>query len=61
MFELMYGRPPFMASDPYEIFEMILKTKMKFPKDFDKDSKSLIKHLCAHDLSKRYGNLVNGV
>lgn len=24
MYELMYGRPPFMANDPMEIFDMIL-------------------------------------
>lgn len=61
MYELMYGRPPFMAQDPYQIFEMILHQKLKFPVGFDKAAKSLIKHLTAHDLSKRFGNLVNGV
>ena len=40
---------------------MALNEKMKFPREFDKDAKSLVKHLCAHDISARYGNLVNGV
>jgi protein kinase A len=40
---------------------MVLNEKMRFPKDFDKDAKSLVKHLCEHDQSKRYGNLVDGV
>jgi protein kinase A len=34
---------------------------MKFPREFDKDAKSLVKHLCAHDISSRYGNMVGGV
>jgi protein kinase A len=37
-----------------------LKGKIKFPRNFDKDAKSLIKHLLVADLSKRYGNLKNG-
>jgi protein kinase A len=61
IYELLYGRPPFMANDPYEIFQMILKEKLKFPRDFDKNAKSLIKKLCDHDLSKRIGNLKDGV
>jgi len=40
---------------------MVLKDKLKFPRDFDKSAKSLIKKLCQHDLSLRYGNLKNGV
>jgi len=38
-----------------------LKGKLKFPKNFDTGAKSLIKHLLVADLSKRYGNLKNGV
>jgi len=61
IYEMMYGRPPFMSNDTYALFQMTLKEKIKFPKDFDADAKSLIKHLCKHDLSERYGNLINGV
>ena len=50
-----------MSNDTYALFQMTLKEKIKFPKDFDVDAKSLIKHLCKHDLSERYGNLINGV
>ena len=39
----------------------ILKCKLKFPKHFDPDAKSLVKHLIVKDLSKRYGNLKNGI
>jgi len=61
LYELLYGRPPFMANDPYEIFQMVLKEKIKFTRDFDKHGKSLVKKLCDHDLSKRLGNLRGGV
>ena len=38
-----------------------MKGKIKFPKDFDKDAKSLIKHLLDPDVTKRYGCLKDGV
>ena len=40
---------------------MTLKQKILFPKTFDVAAKSLIKKLCKHDLSARYGNLHGGV
>lgn len=49
-----------MHKDTYEIFKMTLKNKIPFPAGFPSDAKSLIRHLTKHDLSKRYGNLVNG-
>jgi len=60
LYELLIGQPPFMASDPCKIFEMTLNQQLKFTKNFDSDAKSLIKKLCNHDLSKRYGNMKNG-
>lgn len=61
IFEMMMGQCPFMHDDPFEIFKMIVQTKIVFPRDFDKSAKSLIRHLTDHDLSKRYGNLKYGV
>ena len=61
LYELLVGRPPFMAVDTYEIFEMTLKKKILFPKEFDSAAKSLIKKLCKTELSERYGNLYKGV
>lgn len=60
IYEMLVGRPPFMHSDVYEIFKMVLKQKIKFPNGFPSDAKSLVKHLTVHDLSKRFGNLING-
>lgn len=50
-----------MADDSYEIFQMTIHNKIKFPREFDSAAKSLIKKLTKHDLSERYGNLVKGV
>ena len=61
IYELLVGRPPFMAEDSYEIFQMTINNKIKFPREFDSAAKSLIKKLTKHDLSERYGNLVKGV
>ena len=61
IYELIMGRPPFMHADTYEIFKMTIREKIPFCAGFPSDAKSLIKHLTMHDLSKRYGNLVNGV
>lgn len=39
----------------------IIRGNLKFPRTFDKDGRSLVKHLLVSDLSKRYGNLKNGL
>ena len=61
LYEMLSGIDPFMDDDVMKIYENILKRKLEFSSVFDNDSKSLIKHLCEPDLSKRYGNLKNGV
>lgn len=61
IYEMNAGIDPFTDDDPMEIYQKILKGKIKFPKDFDKNCKSLVKHLLVSDLSKRFGNLKNGV
>ena len=43
-----------------EIYQKILKGKVKFPRSFDKGAKSLVKHLLVADLTKRFGNLKGG-
>jgi len=60
IYEMLAGIDPFTDEDPMAIYQKILKGKIKFPRNFDKDGKSLVKHLLVADLSKRYGNLKNG-
>eukprot|EP00826_Nyctotherus_ovalis_P033679 TRINITY_DN2741_c0_g1_i5.p1 TRINITY_DN2741_c0_g1~~TRINITY_DN2741_c0_g1_i5.p1 ORF type:complete len:246 (-),score=64.65 TRINITY_DN2741_c0_g1_i5:144-881(-) len=61
LYEMMVGIDPFADEDPMAIYQKILKGKVRFPKDFDTNGKSLIKHLLQVDVTKRYGNLKNGV
>ena len=61
LYEMICGIDPFSDEDPLKIYENILERKIKFSSDFDDNSRSLIKHLLEPDLSKRYGNLQNGV
>jgi serine/threonine protein kinase len=60
LYEMIAGIDPFADNDPLSIYQNILKGKLHFPKSFDSDAKSLVKHLLVNDLSKRYGNLKNG-
>ena len=61
MYELATGKPPFMHNDTFELLRMVLKETISFPNGFHSDLKSLIRHLTQHDLSRRFGNLINGV
>merc|ERR1711981_1227929 len=61
LYEMIAGIDPFSDEDPMAIYQKILKGKILFPKGFDRDAKSLVKHLLVADLSKRYGNLKRGV
>lgn len=60
-YEMIAGIDPFNDEDPMAIYQKILKGKVKFPRDFDKNCKSLVKHLLVADVSKRYGCLKKGV
>ena len=61
IYEMIAGIPPFNDEDPMGIYQKIIKCKVKFPSSFPSNAKSLVKHLLVIDLSKRYGNLKNGV
>lgn len=61
IYEMLAGIDPFSDDDPMAIYQKILKGKVRFPRNFDKSAKSLVKHLLVADLSKRFGNLRNGV
>lgn len=54
------GIDPFTDEDPMIIYQNILRGKVKFPKDFDKDVKSIVKQLLVADVSRRLGMLKNG-
>lgn len=60
LYEMMVGQPPFVDDDPMEIYKQILAGKVTFPRNFDKNGKSLVKKLLVADLTKRYGCLKDG-
>lgn len=60
IYEMLVGIDPFNDDDPMAIYQRILKGKIKFPRDFDKDAKSIVKHLLVADTAKRYGCLKGG-
>ena len=57
LYEMISGIDPFNDSDPMGIYQKILRGRILFSKTFNKNARSLIKHLLIADLSKRYGNL----
>lgn len=59
LYEMVAGIDPFNDDDPMAIYQNILRGQIKFPRKFNKDARSLVKHLLQADLSKRYGNLKN--
>jgi len=61
IFEMDAGYPPFFADQPIQIYEKIVAGKVRFPSHFSSELKDLLVHLLQVDLTKRFGNLKNGV
>ncbi|ESO92549.1 hypothetical protein LOTGIDRAFT_190501 [Lottia gigantea] len=61
IYEMAAGYPPFFADQPIQIYEKIVSGKVRFPSHFSSDLKDLLRNLLQVDLTKRFGNLRNGV
>lgn len=61
LFEMMAGHAPFTDPNPMGIYEKIVDGHIDFPKIFHSDEKDLIKKLCTADLTRRLGNMKDGV
>jgi len=61
IYEMAAGYPPFFADQPIQIYEKIVSGKVRFPSHFSVDIKDLLRNLLQVDLTKRFGNLKNGV
>ncbi|XP_062892116.1 cAMP-dependent protein kinase catalytic subunit alpha-like isoform X1 [Mobula hypostoma] len=61
IYEMSAGYPPFFADQPIQIYEKIVAGKVRFPSHFSVDLKDLLRNLLQVDLTKRFGNLRNGV
>jgi protein kinase A len=63
IYEFTAGYSPFAGtnSDHMQMMERIVSLKYKMPNYFSNDLKSLVSNLLQTDLTRRYGNLKNGV
>uniref|UniRef100_A0A8C6TXH6 cAMP-dependent protein kinase catalytic subunit alpha n=1 Tax=Neogobius melanostomus TaxID=47308 RepID=A0A8C6TXH6_9GOBI len=61
IYEMAAGYPPFFADQPIQIYEKIVSGKVRFPSHFSSDLKDMLRNLLQVDLTKRFGNLRNGV
>ena len=61
IYEMAAGYPPFFAENPIQIYEKIVSGHLRFPAHFSVELKDLLKNLLQVDLTKRIGNLKNGV
>ena len=51
IYEMLVGIDPFNDNDPMSVYSNILKSKVVFPRRFNKSARSLIKRLLQPDLS----------
>ncbi|XP_065337810.1 cAMP-dependent protein kinase catalytic subunit 1 isoform X1 [Cloeon dipterum] len=61
VYEMAAGYPPFFADQPIQIYEKIVSGKVRYPSHFSSELKDLLRNLLQVDLTKRFGNLRNGV
>ena len=52
IYEMIVGIDPFSDDEPMAVYQNILKGKVRFPSNFNKDAKSLVKHLLVAELAK---------
>jgi len=60
IFEMLVGYPPFEADDRLNLYQMILRCEINYPRHVKKEARELISGLVTNDLSRRLGNLKNG-
>ncbi|VVC44011.1 Protein kinase domain,Protein kinase-like domain,Serine/threonine-protein kinase, active site,AGC- [Cinara cedri] len=61
LYELVAGRSPFVHHDMERLFRCIVKGKYVCPLGFSGDLMNLLRNLLRVDVTKRYGNLSNGI
>lgn len=57
IYEMLVGSDPFSDDDPMGVYHKILSGRVYFPRKFNTDAKSLIKHLLIADPKKRLSNI----
>ena len=62
IYEMTAGFPPFFAEQPLKIYEKIIAGRVRYPFHFTQELRSILrKGLLQGDLTKRLGNLKDGV
>lgn len=61
IYEMAAGYPPFYAEQPIQIYEKIVVGKVRFPAHYTKELRDIVKNLLQLDITRRFGNLKNGV
>ena len=61
LYEMTVGYTPFSDSDPVKLFQKIKNCKIKFPKNVNKNVKTLIRHFLIVDINKRLGCTKKGI
>ncbi|XP_043388462.1 cAMP-dependent protein kinase catalytic subunit alpha isoform X4 [Chelonia mydas] len=61
IYEMVAGYPPFFTDQIMKLYEKIVSGKFQFPAYFSFDLRGLLRNLLQVDLTKRFGNLKNGV
>jgi len=56
LYEMLVGLPPFYSENMNEMYELILKSPLKFPSFVDADAQSLLRGLLERDETKRLGS-----
>jgi len=61
IYEMLAGFPPFYEEDPMRTYQRILRGEIEFPSHFSRHARDIVRSLLQADLTKRYGNLKDGV
>lgn len=61
IYEMCAGYPPFYSNEPMKIYEQIVIGKFRMIPAFSNELKDILRNLLQSDVSKRFGNLKNGV
>jgi protein kinase A len=61
LYEMLVGYTPFIDSDPVKLFQKIKSCKLKFPKNINKNAKTIIRHFLIIDINKRLGCTKKGI